>query len=181
VRASRPKTRVICTASCSPQTDRRAHQPLKGLLAGQGVSLRSARTFWSSSTRYACGMGQPSTRRACPTGTRAHVLSVIHQHILELEGKRAELLRTAKDASVDKVRRLLRLCGIGENSAWLYVMEFFGWREFHNRRRSEAWRAWRPRPLIARAVARPGHQQSGNSRSVRWRLRSRGAGCAISR
>jgi transposase len=51
-----------------------------------------------------------------------------------LEGERAELLRTSKDASVEKVRRLLRLCGLGENSAWLYVMEFFGWREFHNRR-----------------------------------------------
>ena len=57
-----------------------------------------------------------------------------HQHILELEGKRAKLLRTAEGASVDKVRRLLRLRGVGENSAWLYVMEFFGWRAFHNRR-----------------------------------------------
>ena len=35
---------------------------------------------------------------------------------------------------MDKVRRLLRLRGVGENSAWLYGMEFFGWRAFHNRR-----------------------------------------------
>jgi transposase len=28
----------------------------------------------------------------------------------------------------------MRLRGIGVNSAWLFVMEFFGWRAFHNRR-----------------------------------------------
>jgi hypothetical protein len=32
------------------------------------------------------------------------------------------------------VQRLLRLRGIGKNSAWLFVMEFFAWREFRTRR-----------------------------------------------
>jgi transposase len=32
------------------------------------------------------------------------------------------------------VRQSLKLWGIGANSAWLYVIEFFGWREFCNRR-----------------------------------------------
>ena len=32
------------------------------------------------------------------------------------------------------VRQQLLLRGIGLNSAWLFVMEFFGWREFRNRR-----------------------------------------------
>lgn len=26
----------------------------------------------------------------------------------------------------------MRLRGIGDNSAWLFVMEFFGWRKFRN-------------------------------------------------
>ena len=35
---------------------------------------------------------------------------------------------------MEQVRQLLRLRGIGHNSAWLFVMEFFAWRAFHNRR-----------------------------------------------
>jgi hypothetical protein len=35
---------------------------------------------------------------------------------------------------VEQVRRLLQLRGLGENSAGLFVMEFFSWREFHTRR-----------------------------------------------
>ena len=30
--------------------------------------------------------------------------------------------------------QLMRLGAIGPTSAWLLVMEFFGWRRFHNRR-----------------------------------------------
>jgi transposase len=35
---------------------------------------------------------------------------------------------------VQKVRDLMKLKGIGPNSSWLFVMEFFGWRNFRNRR-----------------------------------------------
>ena len=46
-----------------------------------------------------------------------------------------------------QVRQLLRLKGIGENSAWLYVMEFFGWRDFHNRREIGALAGLTPTPF----------------------------------
>jgi transposase len=36
--------------------------------------------------------------------------------------------------AIQQVRQLLLLKGIGVNSAWLYVMEFFSWRGFRNRR-----------------------------------------------
>ena len=42
-------------------------------------------------------------------------------------------MRSADDGS-RKVKQLFELKGIGLNSAWLYVMEFFGWRRFRNRR-----------------------------------------------
>ena len=44
------------------------------------------------------------------------------------------------------VRRLLRLRGIGENSAWLLVMEFFAWRQFRNRREVGALAGLTPTP-----------------------------------
>jgi transposase len=54
--------------------------------------------------------------------------------IREVEAERRALLKTSKDPAVEMVRQLCALRGIGINSAWLYVMEFFGWREFRNRR-----------------------------------------------
>jgi len=41
---------------------------------------------------------------------------------------------------------LLRLKGIGVNSAWLYVMEFFAWRGFRNRREVGALAGLTPTP-----------------------------------
>jgi hypothetical protein len=52
----------------------------------------------------------------------------------KLEGERAEAIRTDRAPAVELLRHLLRLRGIGVNSAWVYVMEFFDWRQFQNRR-----------------------------------------------
>lgn len=54
--------------------------------------------------------------------------------IREVEKERGVQLKTSSDPAVEKVRQLGLLKGIGVNCAWLYVMEFFGWREFRNRR-----------------------------------------------
>jgi transposase len=56
------------------------------------------------------------------------------EQIHEVEAERRTLMRTSEDPAVEMVRQLCALRGIGVNSAWLYVMEFFGWREFNNRR-----------------------------------------------
>ena len=54
---------------------------------------------------------------------------------------------SSQEACIEQVRQLLRLKGIGENSAWLYVMEFFGWRDFHNRREIGALAGLTPTPF----------------------------------
>jgi transposase len=59
---------------------------------------------------------------------------LVKQQINQLELERVEAVRTSTTPAVEQVRRLLRLKGIGMNSAWVYVMEFFSWRGFHNRR-----------------------------------------------
>jgi transposase len=108
---------------------------LKGLLAGQGVQLGVGAHFLEQLDQVRVWDGSP-----LPPGVRARLkreytcCQSIHEQSLALEGERTELLRTSTDPSVEQVRRLLRLCGIGENSAWLFVIEFFAWRQFHNRR-----------------------------------------------
>jgi transposase len=61
-------------------------------------------------------------------------LALLEQQIGEVEQARRKAEAEVKDSSAEKVRRLKKLKGIGENSAWLFVVEFFGWRQFRNRR-----------------------------------------------
>jgi transposase len=77
---------------------------------------------------------------------------LVDRQIKDLEQERARRVRTKKDTRLDKVRQLLRLRGIGVNSAWLYVMEFFGWRQIRNRKQ-----------LAALAGLTPTPHQSGDS------------------
>lgn len=63
-----------------------------------------------------------------------------------VERERRVLLRTSTDPAMEQVRQLMQLRGIGINSAWLYVMEFFAWREFRNRREVGALAGLTPTP-----------------------------------
>lgn len=57
-------------------------------------------------------------------------LALLESQIAEVERFR----RKTKVEATEKVQRLQKLKGIGENSGWLFVVEFFGWRQFRNRR-----------------------------------------------
>jgi len=59
---------------------------------------------------------------------------LVNHQIDQLTTHRNTLLKTSQQLSVEQVRQLMRLKGIGINSAWLFVMEFFSWRKFRNRR-----------------------------------------------
>lgn len=62
-------------------------------------------------------------------------LALINQQIAAVEAEREALLaEQAESELVTKIRDLTRFKGIGINSAWLLVAEFFGWRRFANRR-----------------------------------------------
>src|SRR5262249_53717190 len=53
----------------------------------------------------------------------------VQRQIQDLENERARQIRTSPEEPLGQVRKLLNLRGVGANSAWLYVMEFFGWRQ----------------------------------------------------
>jgi transposase len=92
----------------------------------------------------------------------------LSQQISELEAERRALLDSSKAASIEKVRQLMSLKGIGINGSWLLVMEFFGWREFKNRREGGGLAGFTPTPYQSGESAREqGITKSGN-RQVRW-------------
>jgi transposase len=106
---------------------------IKGLLATQGCTIGLRRDVAAQLACLTLWDGSP-----LPPGLRARLerewekVQFLTRQIAGLDAERQQLLRTANTAAVQQVRQLSKLRGIGPNSAWLYVMEFFGWRAFRN-------------------------------------------------
>jgi transposase len=62
------------------------------------------------------------------------VWQLTDRRIKDRENERRRAICTGTSGWVEKVRRLMCLGGIGFNSAWLFVLEVFGWRKIKNRR-----------------------------------------------
>jgi len=108
---------------------------IKGLLASYGVRMRVGRGFLDRLETKRLWDERP-----VPLGLRRRLvreyerLEMVKRQIEQVEAERVELVRTSGGPDVEKIRQLFELRGIGINSAWLYVMEFFGCREFRSRR-----------------------------------------------
>jgi transposase len=108
---------------------------LKGLLMSQGVILEVRSGFLSQLEQVKLW-----NDTALPAALHSRLLreyerlELVEQQVDQLERSREQLLRTSTLPAVQQVRQLLQLKGIGVNSAWVYVMEFFSWRGFRNRR-----------------------------------------------
>jgi transposase len=142
---------------------------IKGLLSSQGVRLTSLSKFPEQLDALRLWDGSP-----IPSGLRRRVLRVyahhefLSQQIAELEAERRALLQSSQDACIEQVRQLMSLRGIGINGAWLLVMEFFGWRDFKNRREVGGLAGLTPTPYHSGESAREhGITKSGN-RHIRW-------------
>jgi transposase len=92
-------------------------------------------------------------------------LAVLESQIAELERFR----RTASVEATQKVQRLQELKGIGGNSSWLFVVEFFGWRQFRNRREVAGLAGLTPMPYQSGDTVN--HEQ-GISKAGNRRIRS---------
>ena len=142
---------------------------IQGLLSSQGIRLTSLSKLPEQLDALRLWDGSP-----LPPGLRRRVLRVYAHHtflseqIAEVEAERRAQLQTSSAASIDKVRQLMQLKGIGINGAWLLVMEFFGWRAFKNRREVGGLAGFTPTPYHSGESAREqGIPKSGN-RQVRW-------------
>ena len=142
---------------------------IKGLLSSQGLQVTSLTKLPEQLDALRLWDGSP-----IPPGLRQRVLRVYAHHtflseqIAAVEAERRTQLQASTDASIEKVRQLMLLKGIGINGAWLFVMEFFGWRAFKNRREVGGLAGFTPTPYQSGESAREqGMTKSGN-RHVRW-------------
>jgi transposase len=137
---------------------------LKGLLVSQGVRLAVKKDFLKQVKTVQLWDGSP-----LPPGLKARLereyerLQLVSDQIKVLEAERRAAIRHSSDPAVEMVRHLLRLRAIGPNSAWLYTMEFFSWRNFRNRREVGALAGLTPTPYQSGASDREqGIDKAGN-------------------
>jgi transposase len=151
----------------------------KGLLAAQGISVQTRGKVPVDLEELRLWDGRP-----LPEGLKERVqrtldrVQWLSEQIEAIEKKRAQELAEACAATaeegegvpptpehIEMVRALLLLRGIGPNTAWLWVTEFFGWRAFRNRREVGALAGLTPTPFASGDSNREqGISKAGNSR-----------------
>jgi transposase len=108
---------------------------IKGLLASIGLSISVGPLL----PKHLENLRQWNAKPV-PPEMRERILreferwQLVQRQIEQLEDTRSKLLRGDQTPGVEKMRQLLRLQGVGENSAWILVREFFGWRVIRNGR-----------------------------------------------
>lgn len=141
---------------------------LKGVLAGQGVELEVRTDFLERLEVVQLWDGSPIPPGLHDLLLREHErLELVRAQIRHMEAVRKEILQTSSDPAIEQVRRLLRLKGIGMNSAWIYVMEFFAWRAFRNRRQLGSLSGLTPTPYQSGESARERGVSKAGNRPVR--------------
>jgi transposase len=140
---------------------------LRGLLASCGLAVPAiAEDFPERLAALRTWDGQP-----VPAGLQERLLReharwlLVHEQIRDVENARARTIRTSTEEPIEKVRKLLNVRGIGVNSAWLYVMEFFSWRRIRNRKQLAALAGLAPTPYQSGDSDREqGISKAGNRR-----------------
>ena len=116
--------------------ERLAHRVrMQSLLVTQDVRLtiKSAARLRLETLTLWDGRSLPGELR-CELEREVERLALVARQIAALEAERRERLREPKTDAERSIVQLMRLGAIGPTSAWLLVMEFFGWRRFRNRR-----------------------------------------------
>jgi transposase len=141
---------------------------IKGLLIQQGIKVSnpSQKKFLEVLEKVRTWNGQ-----AVPPQLKSHVvreyerLQMVEVQIKELEKEKTERLKNPDTDSLEKVAKLALLYGIGSVSSWTFVMEFFGWRQFKNRREVGALAGLTPTPYNSgKSLREQGISKAGSQR-----------------
>ncbi len=109
---------------------------IKGLLMAQGVRVETiSKSFGAQLEGFHLYDGSPLPPQLRQRLEREYErLELVDQQLAVLAKQRREALKHSTSDSVQKVRDLNSLRGIGERGSWTLVGEMFGWRTFNNRR-----------------------------------------------
>jgi transposase len=151
----------------SLKQERTAHRNrIKSFLATQGIRLEARQDLLEQLEQARLWDGS-----ALPAELKQQLLReyerlcLLQKQIKELELQRRQVLRGSTDKAHEQVRHLQQLRAIGDNSSWLLVREFFGWRHFQNGRQLGALAGFAPMPFQSGDTAHDqGISKAGNRR-----------------
>jgi len=142
---------------------------IKSLLVAHGVRLELNTDFLEQleaakggSTGYALGADLKAEVRREYARYR-----MVHQQIKALEAE--QKLRAEEEATeaMKQINHLLKLKGVGWQSSWILVMEFFSWRDFQNQRQLGACAGLTPTPYASGDSEREQGISKAGNRQVR--------------
>jgi transposase len=145
---------------------KRYRNRIYGVLKTQGVEVKIGKHFGEEIEAVRIWNGQ-----ALPAETQRRVrinyglLQAVETQIKVLESERQQLLESGETKAIQRVRQLRQLRGVGDQGAWVLVMEFFGWREFKNRREVGGLAGLAPTPY---ASGNTFHEQGISKAGNRW-------------
>lgn len=139
---------------------------IQSLLACHGIFLKLGSDFGECLESLTLWDGS-----AVPTKLRERLkrewerLELVESQIAELNQQKKAAVAAASSPSLQKIQELAKLKGIGLTSAWVFVCEFFGWRQFRNRREVGALAGLAPMPYQSGSSDHEqGISKSGNAR-----------------
>jgi transposase len=139
---------------------------IQALLVSQGVRLQPRHDLLErlEAARLWDGSALPPDLQAEVRREEAR-LRAVDEQIRALEAEQARRLEAAATPCHQQVAQLMCLRGIGLTSAWVFVMEYFGWRQFHNRKEVAALAGLTPMPYASGDSTRDqGISKAGNRR-----------------
>jgi transposase len=178
----RTSWRVVRVPSVEEEDGRQMHRELealgeertmhrnrmKGLLIQQGIAVKnpSSKRFLEELESFRTWDGKP-----LPLDFKARILRE-YERLKEVEGQiytlrkeRQSRLEEAESPSMRKVLQLMSLRGVGVKSSWKFVQEFFGWRQFKNRKEVGSLAGLTPTPYDSGGSRREqGISKAGNKR-----------------
>jgi transposase len=174
--------RVVQAPSVEDEDNRQLHRSLeelkgrrteasnriKGLLASVGLDVEVNALFEEvlPSLRLWDGSVVPAGLQQRLRG-EFETWKLTDRQIKDRENERRRVIGTGTAPWLDKVRRLMSLGAVGFNSAWLFVLEVFGWRKIKNRRELASLAGLCPTPYDSGGE----HREQGISKAGNRRLR----------
>lgn len=144
---------------------------IRALLAAQGIDLGSGASALRRSfdlLRLWDGSELPPILRARLEREQQR-LEFVDVQIRELEQQRKEQVKAPVCRAEEQVGKLLQLRAVGIKSAWLFVSEFFSWRELRNRRQVGSLAGLTPTPYTS---GKDLHREQGISKAGNSRIRA---------
>lgn len=141
---------------------------IRSLLVLHGIAMVGWRGFLQWLEQVRCFDGQRLPVEIHSELKREYErLQLVEQQIRGLQKRQRDEVAAMETEQMRKVAKLMMLNGIGERSSWVFVMEFFGWRQFSNRAEVGAAAGLTPTPYASGVMNRELGISKGGNRRIR--------------